>query len=90
MASSQGFFPALNKVSSFLDRLLGVVLIGLFLILVIVVVVQVGSRYLTDSPTTATDEMARFALIWLGLLGAAYAAGRVRHLSIDLLPEALP
>ncbi|GHC32744.1 C4-dicarboxylate ABC transporter permease [Kushneria pakistanensis] len=89
MPSSQGFLLALNRVSSFLDRLLGAMLIVLFFLLVVVVTVQVGSRYLTDTPTTATDEMARFALIWLGLLGAAYASGRMRHLSIDLLPEAL-
>ncbi|REC96472.1 TRAP transporter small permease [Kushneria indalinina] len=90
MPFSQGFFLALNRVSSFLDRLLGIMLICLFFLLVLVVTVQVGSRYLTDSPTTATDEMARFALIWLGLMGAAYASGRMRHLSIDLLPDALP
>lgn len=89
MPSPQGLFLALNRVSSLLDRILGAMLIGLFFVLVAVVVIQVGSRYLTDSPTTATDEMARFALIWLGLLGAAYASGRMRHLSIDLLPEAL-
>ncbi|WP_204352670.1 TRAP transporter small permease [Salinicola halophilus] len=65
-------------------------LLTIFALLVAVVTLQVASRYFTDSPTIVTDEMARFLLIWLGLLGAAYASGASRHLAIDFLPEHLP
>ena len=41
------------------------------------------------SPSGFTDELARYLLIWLGLLGAAYAVGQRMHLAIDLLPRAL-
>lgn len=43
------------------------------------------SRYVLNQPSTLTDELARFLMIWVGLLGAAYTVGAQRHLSIDLL-----
>jgi TRAP-type C4-dicarboxylate transport system permease small subunit len=58
-------------------------------LLVICVVWQVFSRYVLNAPSTFTDELARFAMIWVGLLGAAYTAGAQRHLSIDLFTHRL-
>ena len=49
------------------------------------VVWQVFSRYVLNQPSTLTDELSRFLMIWVGLLGAAYTVGAQRHLSIDLL-----
>lgn len=53
--------------------------------LVIDVLWQVASRYLMKSPSNFTDELAGYLLIWVGLLGAAYVAGKGEHLAIDLL-----
>lgn len=61
------------------------VLIVLMSILVIDVLWQVASRYIMNSPSNFTDELASYLLIWVGLLGAAYVAGRREHLAIDLL-----
>lgn len=60
-------------------------LIVLMAFLVIDVLWQVFSRYLLSSPSSFTDEMAGFLLIWVGLLGAAYVSSRNEHLAIDLL-----
>ena len=57
-----------------------------FAILVACVIWQVFSRYVLESPSTVTDEMARFLFIWVALLGGAYTLGQRRHLAIDLLP----
>ncbi|MCG1037463.1 TRAP transporter small permease [Polaribacter sp. DS7-9] len=51
------------------------------------VVWQVFSRFVLKSPSTITDEISSFSLIWIGLLGAAYATGKHLHLAIDLIPE---
>lgn len=59
-----------------------VILLG---ILVIDVLWQVFSRYILASPSSFTDEIAGFLLIWVGLLGAAYVAGKNEHLAIDLI-----
>jgi TRAP-type C4-dicarboxylate transport system permease small subunit len=54
-------------------------------LLVIDVLWQVMSRYILTSPSSFTDELAGFLLIWVGVLGSAYVAGQKQHLAIDLL-----
>lgn len=65
--------------------MLELTLMGLMAFLVIDVLWQVLSRYVLASPSSFTDELAGFLLIWVGLLGAAYVAGQEGHLAIDLL-----
>jgi len=68
-----------------LNKVLEVFLVILMSVLVLDVLWQVFSRYLLDSPSSFTDELAGFLLIWVGVLGAAYVAGRKEHLAIDIL-----
>lgn len=68
-----------------LDDLLGWTLALLMLALVLSVCWQVASRYLLQDPSSWTEELARFLLIWIGLLGAAYAYRTHAHIGIDLL-----
>lgn len=72
-----------------LDNVLEFVLVGLMAFLVLDVCWQVFARYVLKNPSSYTDELARFLLIWVGLLGAAYAHGQKKHLAIDLLPQSL-
>ncbi|MCD6347756.1 MAG: TRAP transporter small permease [Bacteroidales bacterium] len=72
-----------------LDKLLTFLLIVLMIVLVLDVVWQVLARYVVKSPSSFTDELARFLLIWVGLLGSAYAVGKKKHLAIDILPSKL-
>lgn len=73
------------KIRKTLDRILEFILIILMSALVLDVLWQVFSRYILVSPSSFTDELAGFLLIWVGLLGAAYVAGTKEHLAIDLL-----
>ncbi|SHG15212.1 TRAP-type C4-dicarboxylate transport system, small permease component [Salegentibacter echinorum] len=70
-----------------LDKILETVLIGVLAIMLISVSWQVFSRFVLQAPSTVTDELSSFLLIWLGVLGAAYATGQKLHLAIDLLPK---
>ncbi len=67
------------------NRVLEIVLIFLTSILVLDVLWQVFSRYVLSSPSSFTDELAGYLLIWVSLLGAAYVAGRREHLAIDIM-----
>lgn len=58
-------------------------------VLVVCVIWQVFSRNVLQMPSTVTDEIARFSMIWVALLGAAYTVGTQKHLSIDLLTSNL-
>ena len=70
-----------NKVNLFLERFM-IVIFGL---LVLDVLFQVFSRYLLGTSFTWTEEFARFSLIWMTILGAAYLNGKREHLSMDFL-----
>ncbi len=77
------------QVRERIDKVLAWVLIILLGILVLNVLWQVFSRYLMKSPSSFTDELARYLLIWVGILGASYASGKKLHLAIDILPSKL-
>ena len=68
-----------------IDKVIEFALIVLISTLVLDVLWQVFSRYVLASPSSFTDELAGFLLIWVGLLGAAYVAGKNEHLAIDLM-----
>jgi TRAP-type C4-dicarboxylate transport system permease small subunit len=70
-----------QNIDKFLERFLVIIMS----ILVIDVLWQVISRYVLSSPSSFTDELAGFLLIWVGLFGAAYVAGKKEHLAIDLM-----
>ncbi len=68
-----------------IDKILEFFLVVLMGTLVINVVWQVLSRFVFKNPSSFTDELATFLLIWVGLAGAAYVKGKNEHLAIDIL-----
>ena len=72
-----------------LDRALAGVLIALTVVMVVTVTWQVATRYLLNSPSSYTEELATYLLLWISLLGAAYALRRRAHLGIDIVTARL-
>lgn len=68
-----------------IDKYLGYFLVLLMMVMTLDVLWGVLTRYVFGSQADWSEELARFLLIWIGLLGAAYAAGQKMHLAIDLL-----
>ncbi|MFL2586587.1 MAG: TRAP transporter small permease [Flavobacteriaceae bacterium] len=58
-------------------------------VMVLNVLWQVFSRFVLISPSSFTDELARYLMIWLSILGAAYVSGKRMHVAIDILPTKL-
>ncbi|MBJ7882513.1 TRAP transporter small permease [Gelidibacter salicanalis] len=58
-------------------------------VMVLNVLWQVFTRFVMGAPSSFTDELARYLMIWIGVLGAAYISGRRMHVAIDLLPMRL-
>lgn len=71
-----------------IDKVLGWILIIIMSAMVINVLWQVITRFL-GIPSSFTDELARYLMIWLGILGSAYVAGKKMHVSIDLISNKL-
>jgi TRAP-type C4-dicarboxylate transport system permease small subunit len=77
------------ETKSKLDRFISTMLVVLMALMVINVTWPVVSRYVFQDPSSFTDELARYMLIWLGMLGSAYVAGKKEHLAIDILLTSL-
>jgi TRAP-type C4-dicarboxylate transport system permease small subunit len=71
----------LNLLDSFLNRFLQ----ALLLLITIAVTWQVFSRYVLGDPSSFTEELARFLLIWLTLLGCVFAYRHNSHLGLDMI-----
>ncbi len=81
-------FPILVK--KILDRLLEALVMVVMAVLVLDVLWQVFTRLVLRDPSTWTEELAIFMLVWVALLGSAVALGRGAHLGIDYFVGRLP
>ena len=79
----------LERAKKRIDKLLELALILLMGANVLNVLWQVFTRFVLRNPSSYTEELARFLLIWVGLLGASYAAGKKMHLAIDVVLHGL-
>jgi TRAP-type C4-dicarboxylate transport system permease small subunit len=78
-----------RSVIEIVDRAVRALLALLLAVMVASVTWQIVSRYVLTSPSSWTEELARFMLIWIGLVGGAYAYRRGMHLGLELLAERL-
>lgn len=77
----------MDKTLKTIDKTLAWVMVVLMAILVIDVVWQVTTRYVLGSASSFTEEIARYLLIWIGLLGSAFAYRKNLHLAFDYFSE---
>ena len=75
------------KLRSQIDSVLEKALVFIMSLMVVNVLWQVFSRYLLANPSSFTDELARYLMIWVGVLGAAYVAGKGNHVAITYFSE---
>lgn len=76
----------INRMNLGMKHLLNVMMF----VMVIVVFLQVLFRFVIDSPLAWTEEMARYLLIWITFLGAAYAMSVKAHPGVEIVVEKLP
>ncbi len=79
----------MDKLTAIITRILGVILVVLMSVIVLDVSWQVFTRFILRNPSSITEELAGFLLIWIGLLGASYALYSRAHLGIDVLTARL-
>lgn len=75
----------LSTFNRAVDKTLATVLIFLMGIMVLTIVWQVFTRFVTNDPSVFTDELSRYLLIWVGILGGAYTYSVKRHLALELI-----
>jgi TRAP-type C4-dicarboxylate transport system permease small subunit len=80
----------MEQLKRILDKFLEVLVMIAVAVLVVDVLWQVFTRFVLGDPSSWTEELATFLLIWVSLLGAAVALGRGAHLGIDYFASKLP
>jgi len=77
------------RVRRAVDRWLEAALVLIMAANVLNVLWQVFTRFILRDPSSFTEELARYLLIWVGLLGASYVSGRKMHLAITVVLESM-
>ncbi len=75
----------MKSLVKLMNTILRFILALMVAIMVIACCYQVVTRFILNDPSKYTEEFLRYMLIWLTMLGAPYAYGGGKHLSIDLL-----
>ncbi|GGG87645.1 TRAP transporter small permease protein [Salipiger pallidus] len=63
----------------------GWVLAGLLLVMTVLISWQVFARYVMGNSLSFSEEVSRFSMVWMTMLGAAYAYRYGSLISVDLL-----
>ncbi|MBP1048467.1 TRAP transporter small permease [Enterococcus sp. BWM-S5] len=79
----------MKAVRSALDKALEIFGSVLLAIMILVVLYQVFTRTVLNSPNTVTEELVRFGLVWLSMLASAYVVGKRSHLAVTMLSDNL-
>jgi len=72
-----------KSIKKYLDKSLEFITAFTMGFLVLDVTWQVITRYVLKDPSSWTEEVATYLVMWVGLLGAAVALNRGAHLGID-------
>ncbi|CAG9298125.1 TRAP transporter small permease [Celerinatantimonas diazotrophica] len=75
----------IQVVNQYINKILCWILAIFMSAMIIAVVWQVFTRFVLRDPANFTDELSRYLLIWIGILGGAYTFAIKRHLALELI-----
>lgn len=85
-----GWRLSLDRFARALERVLDAVLALMLTILVASLVWQVFGRYALDRAPGWSEELARFLMVWIAMLGSAVVMRENGHITVSVLVDALP
>lgn len=75
-----------KRLASSVDSVLAILIVIMF----ITVCLQVFFRYILEQPLSWSEELARYAFVWVSFLGAAMALGKRLHFGVDYFVNKFP
>lgn len=79
-----------NVYANWQSRLCSWALVVLGLVMTLVVLAQVFFRFVIYLPLPWSEELARYLMVWMGMLGAVVAQRKGLHIGVRVLVERLP
>jgi C4-dicarboxylate transporter DctQ subunit len=80
----------INQLANVQVRLSSWAMVVLGSVMTLVILIQVFFRYVVYLPVPWTEELARYLMVWMGMLGAVAALRQGRHIGVRVLVERLP
>ncbi len=75
-----------NRLTARLESIQTLICIFFLALMCLVVIVQVFSRYLFNFSFVWAEELVRYLMIWMVMLGSALVQSRNEHIRIDFFP----
>ena len=79
----------LGTIKKYMNKVLAACCAVLLTFMTFLVLWQLFTRYVLNSPAAFTEELVKYSLIWTGFIGAAYAFSTREHMSLVLLRDSL-
>ena len=79
-----------EKISHVIDKIVGYICIVFAITMTVTTLVGILFRYVMTNPLPWTEELARYAMIWMGLLAISMGVKRQSHLGLKLFVNMLP
>jgi TRAP-type C4-dicarboxylate transport system permease small subunit len=81
---------AINRLAETLNQAACWLLVGLGVMMSVTVLLQVFFRFVVYLPFPWSEEIARYLMIWVGMVGSFVALRKGRHIGVTFLVEKLP
>ncbi|MEX0760040.1 MAG: TRAP transporter small permease [Tistlia sp.] len=79
-----------SRVADAIERLLDAILLLAISVMVVAICWQVFGRYVLNHSPVWTEEVARFLMAWIALLGSAAVLRRRGHIAVTFVVDLLP
>ena len=79
----------MEKFEKVLDHTMSMMMSFVMLVLTVFATWQVFTRLILNDPSTFTEEIIRYLLIWASMIGAAYCFFKNKHIKLTVLTDRL-
>lgn len=77
----------LHRVREHMMKVLGAVIVGLFVFMTLIGTYQIVTRYFFNKPSTVSEELLTYSFTWMALLASAYVFGKRDHMRMGFLAD---
>lgn len=74
-------------MTKIVNKILEYILAALVVVMVAGCLWQIFTRFVLNDPSSWTEELVRYTLIWLTMLGVPYAYGKEQHIAITFITD---
>lgn len=79
----------LKKIDNLFNNIFAYCSVLLLIVVIVTTTVQVFTRYILNASLSGTDEVARFAFVWMSMMGASICVRNHSHAVVSVLSDLL-